>query len=110
MTNALNTAGDESGDVPLSLLDVSLVSARQIAAAASMSESAVLELVRRGEAPQPAIRQSRLTRWRASDVRAWLLAWAERGSDPAAEEALLDRARHAAATKSRRLVERDGKG
>lgn len=82
-------------EVPQVLADVSLVSVQQIAAAASMSVSLVLDLVRKGQAPQPAIRSIRFTRWRAADIRAWLAEWAERGSEPEAAEAVVAKARRA---------------
>lgn len=41
--------------------------------------SKFLELVREGQAPQPAMREPRCTRWRWSDIRAWLDQLAGRG-------------------------------
>lgn len=80
---------------PPELADVALIDAPRIAAAACMSLSTWHELVRTGQAPQPAMRAPRCTRWRLADVRAWLAARAERGSDPRAARLLVTNARRA---------------
>lgn len=82
---------------PPELADVALIDAPRIAAAACMSLSAWYVLVRRGQAPQPAIRAPRCTRWRLADVRAWLAQRAEQGSSPQATLSLVTNARRASA-------------
>lgn len=62
--------------IPPSLADVALVDAPTCAACAQISVSAFYEAVRTGHAPQPAFRRPRCTRWRLSDVRAWLITLA----------------------------------
>lgn len=106
---------------PAALADVALIDAPGIAAAACMSMSTWHELVRVGDAPQPAIRAPRHTRWRMADVRAWLAARAERGSNSDAARSLVANARKASikarepaavakaqATKKARIAARDG--
>lgn len=73
----------ERQPIPAALADVAMVDGPSIAAAAGMSISAFLALVRRGEAPQPVIRRPRFTRWRLADARTWLIERAERGGDAA---------------------------
>lgn len=84
--------------VPDALADVSLVDAKQIAAAACISLTTWYELVQNGKAPQPVIRAHRHTRWRLTDVRAWLLKYANRADelegDPS-EHPVVQRARNA---------------
>ncbi len=80
---------------PPELADVALIDAPRIAAAACMSRSTWHELVRTGQAPQPVMRAPRCTRWRLADVRAWLTARAERGSEPRAARLLVTNARRA---------------
>ena len=63
--------------LPAALMDVALVAAGTCAAVGDASENWWLERVRTGEAPPPAIRQTRFTRWRLSDVHAFWLALAE---------------------------------
>jgi predicted DNA-binding transcriptional regulator AlpA len=67
--------------VPAALADVAFIDGPTCAAAGGMSLSSWHELVRIKEAPQPAIRQPRCTRWRLADVRAWLVARASREID-----------------------------
>ena len=55
------------------LADVALIDVSAAAVAAGMSISQWQELVRRGEAPAAAIRESRFTRWLLSDVRRYLI-------------------------------------
>jgi len=66
--------------IPAALQDVALVDAPACAAAAGCGLTYWFELVRRGEAPQPAIRRPRYTRWRLADIREWLAAVS--GDDP----------------------------
>lgn len=92
-------------DAPPALADVALIDGPAIAAAGCFSISQWLDWVRRGEAPQPVIRQPRFTRWRLADVRDWLTHFAERGSDPQAATAVMLKARRAsAAARSKRQV------
>lgn len=83
--------------VPDVLADVALIDAPRIAAAACISLSTWLELVRTGDAPQPAIRAPRHTRWRLAEVRAWLAERAEGGNDTEAARNLIANARLASA-------------
>jgi len=69
---------------PPALADVALIDGPTAAAAGCMSLSSWHELVRKGEAPAPVIRQPRCTRYRLADVRAWLIERASRGSGPEA--------------------------
>ena len=66
--------------IPLALQDVALIDGATCAAAAGISISLFHELVRDKDAPQPAIRQVRCTRWRLADIRTWLIERAERGA------------------------------
>ena len=59
--------------IPRALEDVALITAETCAAAAAMSLSQWYQLVRDGEAPAPAVRGVRFTRWQLSAVRAWLI-------------------------------------
>ena len=91
--------------VPDALADVALVDAPACAAAAGMGLTQWHELVRRGEAPAPAIRRPRFTRWRLAEVRAWLAAVS--GDDPA----VVAKARHAShAARARREALRQQPG
>jgi hypothetical protein len=72
---------DRLPQVPAALADVSFIAGPSAAAAAALSISQWHELVRSGEAPQPAFRSHRCTRWRLTDVRDWLI---QRGQ-PAAD-------------------------
>lgn len=71
-----------------------------------MSISQWHNLVRSGDAPAPAIRQPRFTRWRIADVRAWLIERADLGSNEEASAAVVDLATKAsdAAKRSRKLA------
>lgn len=64
---------------PEALLPVDLLC--QPAGPVPFRRSKFLELVRLGEAPQPALRQPRCTRWRWSDIQAWLDQLAGRGGE-----------------------------
>lgn len=101
-TPGADAIGDTKGTKPTvrnpappELADVALIDAPRIAAAACMSLSSWHELMRTGQAPQPVMRAPRCTRWRLTDVRAWLAARAERGSDPRAARLLVTNARRA---------------
>jgi len=71
----------QAGNLPHQLADVALVDAGTFAAAASISLSQLHKLVREGRAPSPVLRAPRCTRWRMSDVRAWLIAQATPSDD-----------------------------
>lgn len=77
--------------VPATLADMALIDAPSAAAAASLSTSSFLARVRRGEAPEPVLRGNRCTRWRAADVRAWLIELASQPHD----DFVIERARKA---------------
>lgn len=67
------TAKIDLPPIPPALADVAMIDGPQCAAAGGISLSSWHELVRLKEAPQPVIRQPRYTRWRLSDIRAWLI-------------------------------------
>lgn len=91
--------------VPPGLDDVALIDGPACAAAAGCGLTRWHDLVRRGEAPQPAIRRPRFTRWRMSDLRAWLQTIG--GDDPS----VIAKARHASrAAQARRLMQPGGGG
>lgn len=80
------------------LADVALIDGPAAASAGSMSLSQWHDLVRRNEAPQPVVRESRCTRWRLIDVRAWLVSRAaQTASSTRAAESLKARATKASA-------------
>jgi predicted DNA-binding transcriptional regulator AlpA len=62
--------------IPESLADVALIDGPTAAAAAGMSITKFHDLVRAGEAPPPAIRRPRFTRWQTAAVRQWLASMA----------------------------------
>jgi hypothetical protein len=68
--------------VPSALADVALIDGPTCAAGGQVSISQWLDLVRTGDAPQPAIREPRFTRWKLADVRAYWVERAARGSNP----------------------------
>ena len=89
--------------IPAALHDVALINGPACAAAAGCGLTRWHDLVRRGEAPQPAIRRPRFTRWRMADLRAWLQTLGE--DDPS----VVAMARHASrAAQARRLVQPGG--
>lgn len=95
--------------MPPELADVALIDAPRIAAAACISVSSWHEYVRRGEAPAPVLRAPRCTRWRLVDVRQWLHERAERGSDPAAQAAVIRAAQAGAkAAQAKRQIAKGG--
>src|ERR1700746_2756807 len=77
--------------VPDGLADVAHVDARACAAAACISVSHWLDLVREGNAPQPMRFGPRCTRWRLSDIREWLRHRAEQGAADAQSAAFVTR-------------------
>ncbi len=60
---------------PLAALEIpdALLTIDTVAATTGLSHRSIYRLAQRGELP-PAVRGNRCTRWRASDVRAWLVA------------------------------------
>lgn len=62
--------------IPEALADVALIDGPTAAAAAGMSITKFHDLVRAGEAPPPAIRRPRFTRWQTAAVRQWLTSMA----------------------------------
>lgn len=90
------------GDLPEQLASVALIDAKTAAAGGSVSVSWWYEKVATGEAPLPAIRSPRCTRWRLAEVADFWRRFAER-SDRGAE--VLAQARRAsAAAKAKRTV------
>lgn len=95
--------------LPAELAAVALIDAPRCAQAACVSLSTWHELVRRGDAPPPAMRAPRCTRWRLADVADWLRARAARGSDPQAEAAVMRAAQAGArAAQAKRQREKAG--
>ncbi len=94
--------------VPLALADVALIDGPAAAAAGSISLSQWHDRVRRKEAPQAVVRESRYTRWLLRDVRAWLVSRAaQAASNTSAGESLKARATKAsAAAKAKRAAGR----
>lgn len=89
--------------VPQGLEDVALIDGPTCAAAAGCGLTRWHDLVRRGEAPQPAIRRHRFTRWRMVDLRSWL----QTVNDD--DQSVVAKARHASrAAQTRRLIQRSG--
>ena len=67
---------------PGGLADITLVDSKEVCAALSMSPNWLHNEVRAGRFPQPLRHGSRCTRWRAADIRQYLL---ERAAMPQAE-------------------------
>lgn len=90
------TAKNQLPPIPAALADVALIDAPAIAAAADISLSSWYSIVAHDEdAPQPVVRAPRHTRWRLSEVRAWLIRRAEKGVDPEAAAAVVRKAQMA---------------
>lgn len=99
---AKNSPSRIRSEVPAGLADVALIDANACAASGGMSISQWHNLVRDGVAPQPAVRATRFTRWRITDVRGFLVSLAER-EQPSGEQAVIDRAiKASAASKAKR--------
>lgn len=92
--------------VPAALADVAMIDGPTCAAAASISLSNYLDLVRTKKAPQPAIRLPRCTRWRVVDVRAWLIERAQAQTPEAGARVVAQAKKASAAAKSKRTVAR----
>jgi len=90
------TPFSRKSDYPAGLDDVALINGRTCAAAGDMSISQWHAEVASGDAPQPAIRQPRYTRWLLSDVRTWLVQRvAKARADTATSAAVLRKAKYA---------------
>jgi predicted DNA-binding transcriptional regulator AlpA len=82
--------------IPPALAGVALIDATTCAAAGAMSLSWWHQEVRAERAPQPAVRKSRCTRWRVSDVAAFWQAFALQGqANSVTAEELKAKAKHA---------------
>lgn len=84
--------------IPSALADVSMIDAQSCAAAAAISISSWHAAVRAGAAPQPAVRLPRMTRWKLSDVRDWLIQRAAQAHDTS----VIEKATRASAKASER--------
>lgn len=73
--------------LPPSLDDVALIDGPKAAAVGDISLSLWLDLVRRREAPQPAIRAHRCTRWLAREVRSYWASVVQRAAQEGAASA-----------------------
>lgn len=82
---------------------MALADINDLEALTRMKRSWLHQAVREGRFPAPVIRESRCTRWKISDVRAWLI---ERTTQPqTAAAALVQRAKRAsAAAKAKRAT------
>ena len=80
---AKSNLANQPTPIPSELADVAYIDGASCAAAGAMSISQWHSHVKNGEAPQPAIRKTRFTRWKISEVRAWLI----RLSDASVEDA-----------------------
>lgn len=76
-----------SNHPPASLADVSFLDINDVCAAVRMSASWVHDEVRAKRFPQPLRFGMRCTRWRAADIRQWLI---ERASGAAADAKVAD--------------------
>lgn len=92
--------------VPAALADVAMIDGPTCAAAASISLSNYLDLVRTKKAPQPAIRQPRCTRWRVVDVRAWLIERAQAQTPEGGAQVVAQAKKASEAAKSKRAAAR----
>ena len=58
---------------PLAEIWVGLMASKEIVATAKISRAHLYSMLARGQFPQPALRCGpRFTRWKASDIQAWL--------------------------------------
>jgi predicted DNA-binding transcriptional regulator AlpA len=89
-------------ELPPGLAELALIDIAQVCKACGMSPSWVHQKVSVGEFPAPLRFSSRCARWRAADVREWLL---QRPSQAGAADVLRDRAKRASdAAQSARAV------
>lgn len=87
--------------VPSTMADIALVDAATAAAPGGVSISWWHERVRIGEAPAPAVRLPRCTRWRLEDVRQFWKKFAEQPAGDASAQLMLETARRASAAAQR---------
>lgn len=93
-------------NVPEALAGVALIDAKAAAATGGMSVSWWLEEVRSKRAPQPAVRATRCTRWRLSDVAEFWRKWADRQDTGVAGRAMDNARKASAAAQVRRATAR----
>lgn len=95
---ALNKAESPSQSIPADIAEVALLNIKAVCTAVSMSRGWVHAEVRAGRFPQPMRFGQRCTRWRAQDVRAWLVDRAALGaSDLNSSAQLIAKAKKASA-------------
>lgn len=83
-------------EVASDLTDVALMTADDVCRVVRKSQSWLFDAVKRGAFPAPALREPRCTRWRASTVRAHLLARFEQAeADPQSGGATHEKAKKA---------------
>ena len=90
--------------LPPDLAEVALIDAATFAAAGAMSVSWLLEQVRAGRAPAPVIRQTRCTRWRLADARAFWIQRAATGDAQVAASVTARATKASAAAKAKRTA------
>ena len=86
--------------IPTALAEVALVDAATCAAPGGVSVSWWLERVRTGQAPAPAVRMPRCTRWRLEDVREFWRRFADQSAGDASAQ-MMETARKASAAAQR---------
>lgn len=91
-------------NLPADLAAVALIDAKTCAAPGAMSVSWWHEKVASGEAPQPAIRAPRCTRWRIKDVAEFWRTFAEQGNTTAAAKLKAQAVKASAAAKAKRAT------
>lgn len=85
--------------------DVALADMNDLEVLTRMKRSWLYEAVRESRFPPPVIREPRCTRWKLSDVRAWLIERAAKGAaDTQARELTSARARKASAAAQAKRV------
>ena len=89
-----------SKDRPVILAAESLFSAETAAKLGEISLTGWYERVRKGDAPQPAIRRHRFTRWRAADVLAYWKRIADEGSAEVGEPSTIATAKRIRAVRT----------
>ena len=99
------TAKTTLPQIPAALADVALLDAPTAAAVGGARTTWWYERVAAGEAPPPVIRQTRFTRWRASDVARFWSEFATRGTD---ERVIARAAAASAAAKAKRRQSEPG--
>ena len=96
------TAKTDQPTLPPALSSVALIDAPTCAAAGGMSVSWWHDRVRVGDAPAPAVRQPRCTRWRLVDVAIYWQAFAKKGETEAAEQVTQQAKKASAAARVKR--------